>query len=79
MTLAMEVVFYLVRRAIVPRSVALFTLGGVGSTVCVTLDLVRCAMGSYFSWVDGTLGADWVALGVWLNTLGSKAWDWTFS
>ena len=48
-------------------------LGGGGSTVGVTLDLVRCAMGSYFSRVDGTLGADGDALGVGTKTHGSEA------
>ena len=48
MTLAMEVVCDLLRRAIGLGSVALSTLGGGGSTVCITLDLVCPAMGSYF-------------------------------
>ena len=61
-------------QAIGPRSVALSTLGSGGSTVCGTLDLVRCATGSYCSLVDGTLGADRAELGVWMNTLGSEAW-----
>ena len=54
----------------------LSTLGGGGSTVCVTLDLLRHTMGSYFSRVDVTLGADGAALGVEMNTLGSEAWCW---
>ena len=49
MTLAMEVVCDIVLRSIGPRYVSLSTLGGGGSTVCVTLDLVRRAMGSSFS------------------------------
>ena len=44
MVLALAVVFDIVRQAIGPGSVALSTLGGGGSTVCVTLDLVRYAM-----------------------------------
>ena len=77
MTLAMELVCDLVRREIVPGSVALSNLGGGGSTVCVTLDLVRRTMASYFSRVDGTLGADKTALGIGMNILGSEAWGWT--
>ena len=76
----MEVVCDLVLWAIGPGgpgSVALSTLGDGGSTVCVTLDLVCRAMGSYFSRVDGTLGADRAALSVGINTLGSEAWGWT--
>ena len=57
-------------------SVAVYTLGGGGSTVCVTLDLVYFAMVSYFPRVDGTLGADGATLGVGMNTLGSEAWGW---
>ena len=72
-TLAMEVVCDLVRMSIGPGYVALSTLGGAGSTVCVTLDLVCCSMGSYFSWVGGTLGANRYALGVGMNTLGIEA------
>ena len=71
MTLEMAVVCDRVCQAIGLRSVALSTLGGGGSTVCGTLDLVRRATGSYFSLVDGTLGADGAALGVWMTTLGS--------
>ena len=44
-TLVMEVVCDLVCWAIGLGSVALSTLGGVGSPVCVTLYLVRRAMG----------------------------------
>ena len=73
MTLAMSVVCDLVRRAIGPRSFALYTLGGGGSTVCGTLDLACHAMGSYFSLVDGALGVDGAELGVWMTTLGSEA------
>ena len=61
----MEVVYDLVLRAIVP-----------GSTKCVTLDMVRRSMSSYFSQVDGTLGADRAALGFRMNTLGSSTWGW---
>ena len=71
MILAMEVVCDLVRQEIGCRYVAFSTLGGGGSTVCGTLDLVRCEMGSYCSLVDGTLGADGAELGVWMTTLGS--------
>ena len=71
MTLDMEVVCDLVHQAIGPGYVALSTLGGGGSTLCVTLDLVRCGMGSSYSCVDGTLGADGAALGVRMNILGS--------
>ena len=46
-TLAVAVVFDRVRLAIVPRYIALATLGGVGFTVCGTLNLVRRATGSY--------------------------------
>ena len=77
MTLAMEVVCDLVRRAIVPRSVELSTLGGGGSMVCGTFDLAHRTTGSYFSLVDGNLDADGAALGLWMTTLGSKAWGWT--
>ena len=70
MTFAMEVVCDLVRWAIGLGSIASPTLGGGGSTVCVTLDLVRRAMGSYFSRVDGTLGADGAELDVRMKTLG---------
>ena len=73
----MEVVCDLVCWAMGPGSVALSTLGGGGSTVCVTLYLVRCKIGSFFSRVDGTLGADRSELGVGMNTLGSEAWGWT--
>ena len=73
----MEIMCYLVRQAIGPGSVALSALGGVGSIVCVTLNLVCRAMGSYLSRFDGTLGADGSALGVGMNTLGSEAWGWT--
>ena len=76
-TLAMEVVCDLVRLSIGPGYVALSTLGGEGSTVCVTLNLVCCSMGSYFSWVDGTLDTDRSALGVSMKTLGSEAGGWT--
>ena len=48
MTLAMGVVCDIVRQAIVPGYVSLSTLGGGGSTVCDTLDLVRHAMVSFF-------------------------------
>ena len=71
MTLEMAVVCDRVCQAIGLRSVALSTLGGGGSTVCGTLDLVRRATGSYCSLVYGTLGADGAALGVWMTTLGS--------
>ena len=77
MTLAMEVVCDLVRRAIGPGSVALYTLIGGWSTVFVTLSMVCLAMGSSFSWVDVTLGADGAALGVGMNTLGSETRVWT--
>ena len=77
MKLAMEVVCDLVRRAIGPGYVDLSTLVCGGSTVCVTLELVRCEMGSSFSWVDGTLGVDGSALGVGMNNLGSDAGGWT--
>ena len=73
----MKAVCDLVLQAIGPGSVALSTLVGGGSTVCVTLDLVCRAMGSYFSRVDGTLGTDGDVLGVRMNTLGSEAWGWT--
>ena len=69
----MAVVCDRVLQAIGTRSVALSTLGDGKITVCVTLDLVRCAMGSSFSWVDGTPGADSDALCVNINTLGSDA------
>ena len=59
--------------SIVLSSVALSTLGGGGSTVCGTLDLLCCATSSYCSLVDGTIGADGDELGVWVITLGSKA------
>ena len=71
MTLEMAVVCDQVRQTIGLRSVALYTLGGGGSMVCGTLELVRRATGSYCSVVDGTLGADGAALGVWMTTLGS--------
>ena len=71
MTLAMAVVCDQVRQAIGLRSVALSTIGGGGSTVCGTLDLVRRATGSYCSLVDVTLGADAAALGVYMTTLVS--------
>ena len=45
-TLAMAAVCDLVRLAIGPMSVDLFTLGGGWSTLCGTLDLVRRATGS---------------------------------
>ena len=45
-TLAVAVVCDRMSQAIGPRSVALSTLGGGGSTVCGTLDLVRRATGS---------------------------------
>ena len=77
MTLATEVVCDLVRQAIGLGSVALPTLGGGRSTVCVTLDLMSRAMGSSFFWVDDTLGADGAALGVRMETLGSEAGGWT--
>ena len=77
MTLEMAVVCDRVCQAIGLRSVALSTLGGGGSTVCVTLNLVRRTMASYVSRVDGTLGADRSALGVGTNILGSEAWGWT--
>ena len=77
MTLAMGVVFDLLQRAIGPGSVAFSTLGCGGSTVCVTFDLVRCAMGSSFYWVYGTLCADRVDLGVGMNTIVSEAGGWT--
>ena len=51
MTLAMAVVCDRVRQAIGLRSVALYTIGVGGSTVCGTLDLVRRATGSYCSLV----------------------------
>ena len=75
-TLAVEVVCDLVRLAIGNISVDLFTLGGGGSTVCGTLDLVRRATGSYLSLVDGTFGVDGEALGFWTTNLGSKSWGW---
>ena len=68
-----------VRRVIGPRYVELSTLGGGGSTVCGTLDLVRRANGSYFSSADGNLGTDGSALGICMTTLGSKSWGWTVS
>ena len=71
MTLAMAVVCDRVRQAICLWSVAFSALGGGGSTVCGTLDLVHRATGSYCSLVDGTLGADGAALGIWMTTLGS--------
>ena len=77
MKLAMSVVCDRVRWEIVLRSVVLSTLGGGGSTLCCTLYLVRHATGSYFSLVDGYLGVDGDALGVWMTTLVSKAWGWT--
>ena len=45
-TLAVAVVFYILRLEIGPMSVYLFTLGGGGSTVCGTMDLVLRANGS---------------------------------
>ena len=45
--MAVAVVFDRVRLEIVPRYIALATLGGVGFTVCGTLNLVRRATGSY--------------------------------
>ena len=69
MTLSMEAVCDLVLQAIGPGSVALSTLVGGGSNVCVTLDLVHREMGSYFPRVDGTFGADGDALSVGTNTL----------
>ena len=77
MTLTMEVVRDVLRRAIGPGSVSLSTLGDGGYKVCVTLNLVFCAMHSYFSRVYGTLGADGDALGIWINTLVREAWGWT--
>ena len=76
--MSMSVVCDLVRWEIFPRSVALSTLGGGGSMVCGTVDMVRRAMGSYWSLVDGTLGSDGAALGFWVTTLGSEAWSQTF-
>ena len=38
--------------------------------------MVCLSMGSSFSWLDVTLGADGAALGVGMNTLGSEAWGW---
>ena len=73
----MEVVCDLVCQAIGPGSISLSTLGGGGSMLCVTLNLVRHTMGSYSSRVDVTLVADGAALGVGMNTLGSEAWGWT--
>ena len=64
MKLSMEVVCDSVNREIGPRSIALYTLGGGGYTVCGTLDLVHCATGSYYSLVDGNIGADGAELGV---------------
>ena len=75
--LAVVVVCDSVRLKIGPRSVALATFGGGGSTVCDTLDLVRRATGSYFSFIYGIFGADGEALGFWMTTLGSKYWCWT--
>ena len=72
----MAVVCDCVRWEIGPRSVSLSTLGGGGSTVCGTLDLVRRATGSYCSLVYGIFGPDGSALGVWMTTLGSKACGW---
>ena len=69
----MEVVCDLLCHTIGPGSVAFSTLGGERSTVCVTLNLVCCAMGSSSSWMDGTLGADGADLFVGMNTLGSEA------
>ena len=77
MTLDVEVVCDLVRQEIGPGSVALSTLVGGGSTVCFILDLVRCAMGSSFSWLDGTIVADRATLDVWMDTLGSESGGWT--
>ena len=74
MTLAMAVLCYQVRQTIGPRSVAFSTLGGGGSTVCGTLYLVRRATVSYFSLVDGNLGADGDSLGVCMTTIGSEVW-----
>ena len=48
MTFSMEVVCDIVCQSIGPGHVSLSTLGGGGYTVCVNLDLVRRAMGSYF-------------------------------
>ena len=59
------------------RSVVVSTLGGGGSTVSGTLDLVRRATGSYYSLFDSTLSSDGAALGVWMTILGSEAWGWT--
>ena len=72
----MGVVFDIVRRAIGPGYVVLYTLGGGGSTGCVNLYLVCRAMGSFFYWVDSTLSDDGYVLGVGMNTLGSEAWGW---
>ena len=77
--MAMAVVCDLMLRSIIPRCVDLSILGGVGSTVCGNVDLVRCAIGSYWSLVDGTLGADGAALGVCMTTLGSEVLGWTVS
>ena len=79
MTLDMAVFWDHVRRAIGPRSVVFSTLGGGGYTVCGTLYLVRDGTGSYCSLVDGNLGADGDVLGVWMTTLGIKAWGWKVS
>ena len=57
-TLAMAVVCEHVLREIGPRSIALSTLGGGGSTVCGTFNLVRRGTGSYCSLVDGIFGSD---------------------
>ena len=75
----MAVVCDRVRWTIGPRSVALSTIGGGGSTVCGTLDLMRRATGSHYSLVDGNLGDDGAVLGVCMTTLGNKAWGLTVS
>ena len=73
-TLAMAAFCGLVRLAIGPMSVDFLTLGGGGSTVCETLELVRRATGSYSFFVNVNFGVDRVALGFCMTTLGSKFW-----
>ena len=76
-TLSVAVVCERLRLAIGPRFVASATLGGGRSTVCGTLELVRCATGSYFSLIDGIIGADGETLDFWMTILGRKSWGWT--
>ena len=60
-----------------PMSVDLLTLGGGWSTICGTLDLVRCAAGSYSFLFNVTFCVNGEALGFCMITLGSKSWGWS--